>query len=101
MKNNVSAKIIENMQSDTDNVDRMCGFIGDLYTNASEDFTSYGESLYDWCEGGETFINAGYPEEDCKVLNEMLMKLTPLFDEINKILYSYDKEYLRKDDTNE
>ena len=64
----------------------MCGFIGDLFKHESDDFKSNDESLYDWCEGGDTFRNAGIPEDDCKVLDKMLLAINPKVQEINAII---------------
>jgi hypothetical protein len=83
-----------NESVDIDNTDKMCSFIGDLFKTMAEDFKSNAESLYDWCEGGDTFRNAGYSEEDCKVLDKMLMEINPLVQNINEILFHYSGEGL-------
>lgn len=67
-------------------VDAMCSFIGDLFNNEAEGFKINAESLYDWCEGGDSFYNAGYNNEECKKLINLMNKINPLVQEINKVL---------------
>lgn len=77
--------------------DLMCGFIGDLFKNMAEGFTANSESLYDWCEGGDTFRNAGFDEETCKKLDRLLKELDPLVCKINDVIY----EMVGEEDLNE
>ncbi len=76
--------------------DKMCGFIGDLFRNMAEGFKANSESLYDWCEGGDTFRNAGYSEEECQKLDKMLTEINPLVQEINGVLFHYAGEELNE-----
>ena len=103
MKTNLSERIlvsIKEADSSLQPVDSMCGFIGDLFKNMSEDFKSNSESLYDWCEGGDTFRNAGFEEDKCKVLDKMLGEINPLVQSINGVLYHYAGEDLNEGTTN-
>lgn len=68
----------------------MCGFISDLFTNEQEDFYSNETSLYDWCEGGDTFRNADFDEGLCEVLDKALLEISPLVSKINSALEKYD-----------
>ena len=68
----------------------MCGFISDLFRNEAEDLTSNDESLFNWCEGGDAFRNAGIDEEKCKKLDRMLKEISPYVDKINNILRNYN-----------
>lgn len=72
----------------SDPVDLMCGFIGDLFNNMSEGFKANSESLYDWCEGGDAFRNAGFDEDTCRMLDKMLEEINPLVQNINQTLYA-------------
>jgi hypothetical protein len=68
----------------------MCGFLTDLFMNENADFRSSEESLYDWCEGGDAFRNAGFDEELCKILDNILLQISAYVDNINFVLEHYD-----------
>lgn len=94
-KMNESSTLSESLSTATPE-DIMCGFIGDLFKNMSEGFKFNSESLYDWCEGGDTFRNAGYDEETCKKLDRMLEEINPLIQEVNGVLYHYAGEDIKE-----
>ena len=86
MYENIKSSIKE---SDNNVVEKMCSFIGDLFKNEAEGFTANSESLYDWCEGGDAFYNAGYDENTCNKLNKLLMEINPIVQELNGKLFEF------------
>ena len=100
MKDKLSESILVNIKeanSELEPVDIMCQFIGELFNNMTEGFETYLESLYDWCEGGDAFRNAGYSEDVCKELDSLLMEVTPLVDEVIKALLKHTKRNMKED----
>ena len=80
--------------ADKTTAEKMCDFIGGLFSNMSEDFESNSESLSGWCEDGDTFRNAGYSEEECKKLDKLMAEIDPLVDQIIDKMYEFAGEEL-------
>ena len=92
-RHKTEAKLTENRELTQNNAELMCEYIADLFTNESEDLYSNFESFTDWCEGGDVFRNADFPEDKCRELDKMLKEIAPLVDEVSNILYKYvDKD---------
>ena len=84
----MNCKDLKESDSEKKREEIMCSFIADLFKNMAEDFPSNSESLYDWCEGGDAFFNAGYDEDTCNRLTEMLKNLNPLVGKVIEELYA-------------